>query len=304
MKLMETYQAIQRVIVMELLELLRVDGEETVEEWLKKKEGRADEIEKIALGVLTSNRQRVMESVIEDYSEAEQLIAEHVKAEWGIEYEEEDPTAYLQETLDYLNENIIRSLCTAEGSPGIVVGTYEKILEQVRETDKKSEDEVLTVIGAIIYAQLENGFYSGFYQSDGLQWRMDRYIQQIDKHIYQDTYNRVMRRLLYGYGVELVKVYQFANPREACEELQQSGIICIVPRDEASEEALEYPNIHDSKHKTGQPDGHRGINCRHLWHSLDGEEDRTQKLYDVVDSALMSLEVQRLLFNKMLRKYL
>ena len=306
MRLIEVYQTIQLVIAKEMLNVLRYDGEETLKEWIEKHEEDSEKLNSIVLTVLANNRKSILDALTSEYAEAEQLITEHIEAEWGFDDIEIDSSAYEDATAQFLNENIVHGLLSVNGQVGTVERAYQSILKQAQEAEIKSSDDVLTTVGLIIYEELKDGFYSGFIQSDGLQWRMDRYVQQISKHIYHDTYDRALKATLYRKGVELVRVEKFVKPRVACAELQASGIICIVPRNQASDEALEYPNIWDEEHKYGEMGGHHGAdgNCRHIWHSVESEEVRTKKLYDVIDKNVMRLEIQRLLFNKMLRKYL
>lgn len=46
------------------------------------------------------------------------------------------------------------------------------------------------------------------------------------------------------------------------------------------------------------------INCRHAWHNINAETDRTKTLYERVDEIGLQLEIYRLRFKNMLRRYL
>lgn len=45
-------------------------------------------------------------------------------------------------------------------------------------------------------------------------------------------------------------------------------------------------------------------NCRHVWHSTESKKDISEKLYDAINAGIVSLEVQRIKFNHMLKKYI
>lgn len=258
MNLVEEYQVIQWVIAKEMLKLLQYDGEESLQEWVDRKEELLEKLNTLVVGTLSYSKQRILNAVSDAFDEAASLIDSHILQEWGFEMAEHDRTAQMSATIQFLNENVMRGLYSSGKNIGSVERTFESILKRVKETEIQDDQELAEVLNVIIYEELKDGFYSGFIQSDGLRWRMDRYVNQIAKHIYQDTYTRVLRETLFGKGVELVKVHKFVKPRDTCSELQTSGIICIVPRNEASEEALQHPNIWDERYKYTLPGGHHG----------------------------------------------
>jgi hypothetical protein len=245
----QQFQTIEWMIVQEIIRLLAYEEGEAIRSWANQRISQTDELVEFVISVLSSSRSQIMEAVETDVQAAFELIQEHMRQEFDVEIEMDDE--HVGRVVEYLNRDVMRAL------PETAEKSYLSIIEHVRESEITDDSDLSTVISTILLEDLENGLKSGFIQSDGVRWSLDRTVSHIEKRIYHDTFNRAFERLRFA-GVELVRVFKFANCRDACLTLQDSGIICIVPENEASEEARQYPNIWDPSHKYREADGHRG----------------------------------------------
>lgn len=297
--LAQTYYTIEWMIIKQIIDLLRYNDEDTVENWASVRLSRIDELNEFVLDVLTTNRSLAINSIENDLEEAYLLIQEHMRREFDVEVERDDEQVAL--AMFYLNRDVIRPLYGSENQMGTVEEAYRSIIEDVKGLDHTSE--LAEKIKEVIEEATEKGIKGGFTQKDGQTWSVRRIVSQIEKRLFTDTYSRAFERFRFR-NVELVKVFKFVTPRQACYELQESGTICIKPRNEASEIALQYPNIHDEQHHYREPGGHRGFNCRHAWHNLNAEEDHTSDLYNPIDEMDLQYEIYKLKLKNAIRRYI
>lgn len=295
MSIVSTYEVIERMIVLEMADILRYDGEESYDEWADDRRRKFAELNTFVIATLQYNNPNLVDGVLDAVNQAQDLITEHLRNEWQIEDIERRTNEYAQKAIDYLNNNIQKSLISTETQVGTVEESYNRVIDSVAEQEPKDVSVLKTAVTGAVLAEVGQGLYAGYKQIDGQQWRLDRYVNEVEKHMYTDVYEDITPKALTENGVELVKVHSFANPRDACVELQASGTICIVPRNEAAEENLKYPNIHDAKHRYLQYGGHHGAdgNCRHAWHNIDSKVDRSKKLFSVLDVMLLNLLLKR-----------
>lgn len=291
----QQFQTIEWVIIRELIERLRHDGEGTVEEWASNRVDAADEVVEFVINVLINNRSTIQQAVQSDIQSAFERIQEHIQLEFGIEIEMDEE--HEAQVLEYLNRDVIRSL------PETVEDTYLSVVEHVQESEITGDTALDEVISVIILDDLRKGLKSGFFQSDGQQWNLDRLASHIEKRIYLDEYNHAWEHLRFT-AVEIVRVHEFEHPRDACADLQISGIISIKPRETLSESAQVYPNIWDPIHKYMEIDGHHGIHCRHAWHHVDSSENRTAGLYGVLNDIRLSFELFRMDLAHRIERYI
>ncbi len=301
MSIVQAYEVIERMIVSEMVELLAYDGEKSIEELAEDRKEKFNELNAYVITTLGYNNRRIVKGVQDAIAEAEQLITEHIQEEWQLEASDYDTTEDAERAINFLNENIQKSLISVFPQKGTVEQLYNRVIDLALEDE--SDDEIQEVLYAIMLAELGKGLSTGYVQSDGIRWQMDRYVNEVEKHMYRGVFDRLLRDTLGFHGVELVKVFKYVRPRDACVELQNSGTICIVPRNEASEESLKYPNIHDPQHKYLQPGGHHGsdANCRHEWHHINATENKATKLYKTLDKNLLILEYKRMQFKRMVQ---
>lgn len=296
MRLIESYNIIQWLIVKEMIQLLRVEKGQSVGEWKEEKLSYIPDLNTFTIDALVMNNHQVMQALQSEYNEAYRLISEHMEEQFGLLLEQNDEQ--LQQTIDYINRDIIRSLYSARNRKGVVQQTYEQIIDEVVKSD---ESDLATALKVVLIATLSNGLDSGFKQVNGITWKMDRTASQISKHIFQEMYNNAYKQLQNS-DVEVVKVFKYVKPRDACRKLQESGVIGIKPRHVMSAKNQIYPNVWDVEHHFLEPGGHHGIHCRHTWHSVKANKDNTNKLYDPVDEITLMVEQFRLKYRALLRR--
>lgn len=242
MTLTKLVQMIQRLIWVKLIDLLDHNLTETE---LKRK---TEELNEYVVMLLVQN-QRVINTVLgKKIAEATNNIAKLLEREFGYQ-EAIDTTKATEKVVKSLNNNILVWLVAS----GYLAELYTRLSKQ-----ETTLDEVL-----------ELGLMSGYMDGRGNRWAIDRVAHEEEKRLFREIYFDAQSQAFEKLGIELVKVGTYAKPREACKSLQHSGVICIVPREQASQEAKQYPNIWDAEHRYMEPDGHHGINCRHVWHSID-----------------------------------
>lgn len=296
MKLIESYNIIQWLIVKEMIRLLQVEKGQSVDEWKEEKLGYVADLNTFTIDALVMNNHQVMQAVQSEYDEAYRLISEHMQEQFNLAVEQDDEQ--LQLTIDYINRDIIRSLYSTRNRKGIVQKTYEQIIDDVIESD---EDDLETALEVVLIATLSNGLDSGFKQINGVTWKMDRTVSQISKHIFQELYKNAYEQLQKS-DIELVRVFKYAKPRDACRKLQESGIIGIKPRHTMSIQNQVYPNVWDAEHHFLEPAGHSGRNCRHAWHSINAHKDNTDKLFNPIDETILMVEQFRLKYRALLQR--
>lgn len=238
MRILEAYNVLQWTIIKKMIELLEDDAE-------------PEELNEFVIDALVTNNHLVVQAAQQEFEEASDKINEHMLSQFNVDFRPSDER--LQATVDYLNRDIVRPLYSTQSRVGIAEQAYRDIVERVENSDK----EYSLAMQAAILAVLGNGLLSGFVQIDGKRWRLDRTAQQISKNMYISIYNQAFEQLRNS-DVELVRVFQYVNPRDACTKLQNEGIIAIKPRDVLSQEFQRYPNIWDAEHKYLEPSGHHG----------------------------------------------
>lgn len=296
MKLVETYSVFQWLIVKRMIELLKDDTDLTKESWAAIKLDQARELNDYVISELLAMDYQVIEAIKDDYDEAYNLIGEHLFNEFG--EIAGSPDELLDGTIGFINRDVITPLYSSSEQVGVVETAYKSIIDEVI----KSDEQLTTALELAILYVLQDGLDSGFISKAGYRWKLDRTIGQINKHIYLDLYKREFRRLSEGH-TELVRVFEYVNPRDACVKLQNSGIIAIKPRSVLSEENQHYPNIWDVEHKYTEPSGHHGIHCRHSWHNINSQTDNSETLYNPIDEIALAVEVSRLRYKNLLKKY-
>lgn len=242
MTLTQLVQMIQRLIWVKLIDLLEYDLTDTE---LKRK---TEDLNEYVVMLLVQN-QKVINTILgKKIVEATNNISKLLLREFDYKGEINTQQA-TEKVVKSLNDNILVWLATS----GYLAELYTTLSKQ-----EATLDEVI-----------ELGLMSGYVDGRGNRWAIDRVAHEEEKRLFREIYFDAQSQAFEELGIELVRVGNFAKPREACKSLQSSGVICIVPREQASQEAKRYPNIWDAEHRYMEPDGHHGINCRHVWHSID-----------------------------------
>lgn len=273
---------------------LRSDlNEDEFKEWLARRRREAQEIKKYSFKVIAESIGDISVRLHETTDRAFDEVEMHIAENWE-PYEVERDYKHEEEAMEYLNEFIIGSLVIRSSKIGTVEEQYLNILDRIEEAGTEAD------IAKIVKEELELGLKSGYKDQSGYQWAMDRYALRVEEHLIVDIINSTLLTFMIDTGRELVRVPKFSDPRDACSGLQSgSGIICVVPRSEASENAQRFPNIYDPEHKYGSPDGHHGINCRHTWMAVDNLTNQPT-LYDQIKRIREDFWLQRKLRHALL----
>lgn len=284
---------------MQLIDVIGVLQQDIIEQMKKLalEQKDSEELEQVILLVILRYRDYIRQAILDTYDDAVRRITEHVLEQWGIEVDIEYDAS---QTAENINLFVLSALISTGGQQSEAVSMYERIVAHAKQADDYAEEVII-----LMMRHLDKGFMSSFVEQrkdKTVRWAIDRYVNQLEKHIYQDIYNDAQIKATKQAQVELVRVDTFPEPRNACTKLQASGVICIVPRSQASPESLEYPNIHDPEHRYMELGGHHGRdgNCRHAWHSLDGK--LTMELYRAIDVASVKMHIFRERFKHIILK--
>lgn len=272
MQLIDVFHLIQMAIAKKMLELAENDINGKM---------KSEELNTYALMLINYYGPHIESALLEAFYDAEQLIDTHIAEQWGIEIVHDNSP---QESADYINQYVLPALIGTERQPSEVMKVYDRVVKEARK-----EEDYMKAVKELLYIEFFNGIHST-YNDKRTSWRIDRYVNEVEKRIYQGVFTLSQTRAVEETDSELVWVDNFNNPRSACSELQDSGWICVVPRNIASKKAQNYPNIWDSQHRYRQPDGHSGINCRHIWHNKSGFRGN---LFYAVDRASVKMHVYR-----------
>lgn len=299
MKLTETYEVIERVILDYLIDELKFN-EQTIDEWRNRIKSDAEARRVYYLTVLGVHKANTQEAIKDAVEDATTLILTFMHNQFGENIKSYiDEEVYQKKAIGFLNENVIAGLVGAGLKKGAIEQQIDNIINYV--IDNLTEDtDIEELIAEAIQSELQNGLDSGYFQKDGVQWKLDRYVTEVFINIYLQIYREQQSKALSDN--HLVKVFKYPNPRDACQGLEKSEIISILPRDELTGEEQQYACIYDAEHKYLEPDGHHGINCRHVWHHVDAKENTGDALYNIVDEARLRLQVKRMGIKEMIKE--
>lgn len=287
MNLVEVFEVVQVAVIWKVIETLQHGDYEDAEVWAEVKKKEYEEINSLLLSLLMLNKQRITDVILNNTEKSYKEIESYVLDQWGEGQLPERTDEAERKAIDFINTFILASLISVENRLGAVERQYLRVINRVLQTAKS---DLETSVKQAIQEEYELGLISGYVDRGGHEWALDRYVQNIQEHQTLDIWEAVLVAGLAVRNVELVQIPIFSDPRQACSGLQiGNGIICVVPRHRASAEAQLYPNIYDAEHRYGAPDGHHGINCRHIWSAvgktsrnlykrIDKERERTKAL--------------------------
>lgn len=110
----------------------------------------------------------------------------------------------------------------------------------------------------------QKGIQSTFIDKGGHSWSIENYVRTVLKSTLSNTYNELRTSRMSEYGVHTVLVTSHAGARAQCSRVQGNVVDLRFP-DEIPADS-EYKSIYDPVWgaEYGEPQGNRGINCRHL----------------------------------------
>lgn len=182
--------------------------------------------------------------------------------------------SYVRQTFRELDNYVNQTLITTNYGEGSVTRMYRRIVE---ETTGKVLSGLKTTNKAIAETVVEwsrKGIDTAFVDRGGNVWTLERYAETVIRSTVNRTYNELRMSRMEDYGIDLVLVSSLPDPREAC-SLIQGKVASIKP---IAENNSKYPSIYEFGY--GEPDGLRGINCRHQFFPfVEGVMENNQPQY-------------------------
>ena len=182
--------------------------------------------------------------------------------------------SYVRQTFREFDNYVNQTLIDTNFGRGSVSRMYQRIVE---ETTGKVLSGLKTTNKAIAETVIEwsrKGIDTAFVDRGGNVWHLERYAETVIRSTVNRTYNELRMSRMEEYGIDLVLVSSLPDPREAC-SLIQGKVASIKP---IAENDSKYPSIYEFGY--GEPDGLRGINCRHMFFPfVEGVMENNQPQY-------------------------
>lgn len=153
-----------------------------------------------------------------------------------------------------LDNLVNQTLITTAIGIGEVANTYRKIVEETTAKVLTGNKTINAVVAETVIKWRDKGLKSGFVDKGGKRWNMQTYAATVVKNTVNRTYNELRTQRMEDYGVDLVVVDTFSDARPSCARAQ--GRVLTTKRSKKG-----YKSIYDYGY--GNPNGLRGINCRH-----------------------------------------
>ena len=158
-----------------------------------------------------------------------------------------------------LTNFIKESLISSSISNTSIAGQYRDAVKQAALLHTTGALSLDDAIERTVKTLAGKGLKSGFIDKGGRYWSIERYAEAVLRTTLQNTYNEVRTERMKELGRYTVLVSSHPKSREACAYCQ-GKVIDLRPIAEATD---GYPSVY--KFGYGEPSGHRGINCTHIW---------------------------------------
>lgn len=186
----------------------------------------------------------------------------------------------INQTFRELDNYVNQTLITTNFGQGTVTKLYKDIIE---ETVAKVLSGHMTINDAITESVIKwrkSGVKTSFIDKGNNIWHLEHYAETVLRSTVNRTYNDVRLSRMQEHDVEFVLVSSLPDAREACARIQ--GNVCSMNRVSSDP---KYPSIYEFGY--GEPNGIRGINCRHiLYPFIPGVNYNNEVQYDVDDAIL------------------
>lgn len=169
---------------------------------------------------------------------------------------------YVLQTFREFDNYVNQSLITTNFGVGNVTKMYQGIIEETTAKVISGQISINQALSETMVKWSDKGLTSGFVDRGGNPWSLQRYADTVLRTTVNRTYNQTRTQRMSEYGYEFVLVNAYSNARPACAGIQ--GGVCSM--NEVSSRP-EYPSIYEFGY--GEPDGIRGINCRHILYPFD-----------------------------------
>lgn len=169
---------------------------------------------------------------------------------------------YVMQTFREFDNYVNQSLITTNFGVGNVTKMYQGIIEETTAKVISGQISINQALSETMVKWSDKGLTSGFVDRGGNPWSLQRYADTVLRTTVNRTYNQTRTQRMSEYGYEFVLVNAYSNARPACARIQGG----VVSMNEVSSRP-EYPSIYEFGY--GEPDGIRGINCRHILYPFD-----------------------------------
>lgn len=191
---------------------------------------------------------------------------------------------FVTQTFLELDNYVNQTLITTTFGRGTVADLYRKIVEESTAQVLAGNRTINQAVAETTIKWANKGIETGFVDKAGRTWRLEQYADTLIRNTVNNTYNELRTSRMSEYGVDLVLVNSYSDPRPACSQIQ--GNVCSMSNPSSN---TKYPSIYEFGY--GTPSGIRGVNCRHiLYPFIDGvninnqiqfSEDEMKKNYDL-----------------------
>src|SRR5690625_2652828 len=161
---------------------------------------------------------------------------------------------------NYVNQTLI----TTNYGIGTAQRAYQDVLNRTNAMFNSGLYTFEQSLERSINELAQKGIDSVFIDRGGNVWNLENYVRTVLKSTLNNTYNEIRLERMEEYGVHTVLVTSHAGARKQC-SIIQGNVVDLRPMDELPDN-WAYKSIYDPSWgaEYGEPQGTRGINCRHM----------------------------------------
>lgn len=165
--------------------------------------------------------------------------------------------SFANQTFREMDNYVNQTLITTHLGRGTTARLYQNIVEETTSKVLAGQTTINKAVAETVTKWRTKGIETGFVDRGGNTWSMESYARTVLRSTANNTYNELRTSRMDEYDAEFVLVNSLPDAREACSYIQ-GGVASMKPVSSDS----RYPSIYDFGY--GEPDGIRGINCRHI----------------------------------------
>lgn len=193
--------------------------------------------------------------------------------------------SYVNQTFRELDNYVNQTLITTNYGRGTVQKMYQRIVEETTAKVLAGQTTINKAVTETVIKWSKKGIETSFVDRGGHTWHLEHYADTVIRSTTNRAYNDLRLSRMDEYDVHLVLVSSLPDAREACSKIQ--GQVATM-RKTATD---GYPSIYDFGY--GEPDGIRGINCRHiLYPYVEGLNVNNEIQYDPEEARERGKSVQ------------
>lgn len=182
--------------------------------------------------------------------------------------------SYVKQTFRELDNFVNQTLITTNYGEGTVTRMYRKIVEETTAQVLVGNKTINQAVAETVIKWADKGIDTGFVDRGGRTWQLEQYADTVIRNTVNNTYNELRLSRMNDYGLDLVLVNSYSNPRPSCAKIQ--GNVCSMSNPSSDP---KYPSIYEFGY--GEPWGIRGANCRHILYTfIEGLNTNNQIQYD------------------------